>query len=164
MSYVTAAPVDPFEPEPQHRLLARFVGRWAGPTQTWFEPGMAADLGEWEAAGELLLGGRIARIGYRGVLSGHPHAGELTISYDRRGWGISWIDSAHNGRSIMDLRGEPRDDGTIEANGNYWYEGQAWRWKIRLSFPAEGQLLVQHWNAAPDGEPYDAVRTELTRA
>jgi len=159
------APTTPFEPGPQHELLAAMAGDWSGPTQTWFDPDGLPEECTTEASARLLLGGRWLRIDYRGEAMGKLHAGEMTLGFhrDAKQFEMAWIDSFHTGSQIMSFAGPLRDDGEISVLGSYQAGAERWGWRTAYRLEAPGTLVVRAWNITPDGQEQRAIETRLTR-
>lgn len=152
-----------FKPAPEHTLLAGLVGAWTGPTLTWLDPDGLPESSTWKGEVAPLLEGRFVRFTYTAALLGKPHAGELTVGFDKtRGrWTATWMDGFHNGTAIMALSGE----GPVpDVRGSYSAAGEVWGWRVRITPEADGTLAIEHWNVSPGGGEDRALTTRLKRA
>lgn len=72
-------------------------------TKTWFEPGKLADESPVKGTIRPVLDGRFAVYEYDGSLEGKPCVGMMIIGYSQfeQKFQAAWIDSFHNGTSIM---------------------------------------------------------------
>ena len=170
---LAAAPTGPFSPTDVHARLARMAGRWTGTAKTYADPSNpeAAEVAPWDAAIEMLLGGRFLRFAYVSRAMGQPIAGELTIAYEKgdRLFRMSWIDSLHTSPGIMVSESKPIPEGgaaaAISALGTYFAgEGQPrWGWRTELDDQTDGALRIRMFNIQPGEEETLGVAIDLTR-
>lgn len=153
----------PFASAAEHDLLASFVGEWAGPVSTWFDPTGAPEVSSWRLSAAPVLGGRFVRLTYSGVAMGKAHAGEILLGYERdeKRYTAAWIDSFHSGTQMMVSHGQAEGDG-IALRGTYPAGEERWGWGTR--FRRDGDtLLIAMTNAGPGGPEDRAVEATLTR-
>jgi hypothetical protein len=159
------AATTPFEGTPHHELLARMVGRWSGPTRTWFEPGATPEECTSEVSIESVLGGRFVRITSSGRVMDRPHAGEMLVGFHRdlEQYEIAWADSFHTGTSLMLSTGAPQPGGAISVLGSYPAGDERWGWRTVLRLSGPDALLLEAFNITPAGDEMRAIETRLRR-
>jgi hypothetical protein len=155
----------PFQGGPNHELLLGLVGRWAGPTRTWFDPSGPAFESTTEATIESLFGGRFVRISYAGTVPQNPHAGQMILGFhnDARAFAMAWLDSFHTGTSLLLSVGEPRADGAISVLGSYAAGPERWGWRTVIRRPQPDQLVIEAYNISPAGQEDRAIESVLAR-
>lgn len=95
-----------------------------------------------------------------------PQEGALVLIGDDRSDAleIAWVDSWHQSKSVLHLKGSGLEGSKLAASGEYGpYEGQMWGWRIEISQPVESQLLFMMFNVAPDGNEEWAVECLYSR-
>lgn len=155
--------VSPFTTGAEHDRLAAFVGEWAGPVSTWFDPNGAPEMSSWRLTGVPLLDGRFVRLTYQGIAMGKPHAGELLLGFERdeKRFTVTWIDSFHTGTQVMVSHGGVQGD-TIAVLGSYPAGEERWGWRTR--FRRDGDtFVIAMTNLGPAGPEDRAVEATLTR-
>ncbi|MCP3101057.1 DUF1579 domain-containing protein [Myxococcus sp. K15C18031901] len=170
----TTAPTTTFDAGDEHRALKQWVGRWEGPTRTWFDPAGAPEESHTHARVEALLGGRFVRIDYQSTAMGKPHAGQLLVGFDtgEGQYTAAWVDSFHMSASMMHSTGAPREDGRVCVLGSYAAsmcddqgvtQKQRWGWRTVIHQPDADTLVVESFNIWPEGREDPAVHTRLSR-
>lgn len=161
----TTAATAPFEPTPQHQLLASFAGRWTGETQLYLDPTAPPEVSRTDATIEPVLGGRWVRIDHCGTAMSRPHAGVLTLGFhkDAQEFEASLIDSFHTGTAMMLSVGALRADGVVDVLGSYAAGAERWGWRTMLRLEGD-ELVIEARNISPAGEEYPAITTRLRRA
>jgi hypothetical protein len=146
--------------------LAACAGRWHG-TSTLQDP--HADI-EDESPSTLsvtpMIGGRFVRIDYAWSYGGAPQEGALLIGYQHKAETVTahWMDSFHNGETVMVCTGTPSADGTITVRGSYAAPtGPDWGWRIDIT-PGGDALRIVHHNVWPEGKEELAVDSRYTPA
>jgi hypothetical protein len=141
--------------------LVHLAGAWSGPARTWLDPSAEPEVSSWRGVIEPLLDGFYVRLRYDGECCGKPHTGEMTLGLNKSEHTMYWIDSFHTGATAMWSVGPAGP--AISVLGSYLGGDQRWGW--RTSFrEAEGQLVIEATNIAPDGKEYPAVEVRLSRA
>lgn len=144
-----------------HALLARMVGKWQGTARTWFEPGKLGDEAPIKGETRLVLGGRFLMHEYEGGMTAGDMRGVAIHGYDltAQRWETAWVDSAHNGTRIMLSVGESGGDaGKPMVLGSYQAPpGPDWGWRTTLELRGPDQLVITHYNIAPNEGPYKDV-------
>ena len=137
-------------------LLASMVGEWRGRYRLYLEPGQLTSESETAASITPVLGGRFVRITYDWTVDDGLQLGEFLLAAPgSERLTASWVDSWHNGDTIMFCR----SDGDASVVGQYGDEGEPWRWRTAFELRDGGaELAVTAWNISPGGE--EAVATE----
>jgi hypothetical protein len=159
------AATEPFQPSPQHELLAAMQGEWSGPTKTWLDPSQPPDECTTDVTASLVLGGRWLRLAYRGVVMGKRHAGEMLLGYHRDGktFQVVQIDSFHTGSEILKYEGPVRENGEISVLGSYTAGTETWGWRTSFQLESPDVFVIRAWNIMPDGQEFPAIETRLAR-
>ena len=148
-------------------LLERMHGRWEGTARLWLEPGVLkcedAVTGTFGGA----HGGRWTSHEYATTIDGARETGTALLGFDLLAgvWQVAWVDTWHTGSGIMFLQG-PLDPGSgvVAAAGSYPApDGPPWGWRTTFE-PADGTLLVRHYNVTPAGDEALAVELDYRRA
>lgn len=162
---VRTAATEPFQPTPQHELLAAMQGEWSGPTKLWLDPSQPPDESTTDVSASLVLGGRWLRLESRGVTMGKRHAGEMLLGFHRDGkqFQVVQVDSFHTGSEILKFEGPVRADGEIVVLGNYTAGSETWGWRTSFRLESADSLVMRAWNITPDGQEFDAIETRLAR-
>lgn len=76
----------------------------------------------------------------------------------------AWVDSFHQGSSVMYLKGRVHQDGSYAVSGSYAAPPDPdWGWRIEVRLTEEGDLELGMTNIAPDGEEFPAVKATFSR-
>ncbi len=153
----------------KHRFLQSLVGNWEGITKTWFEPGKLADESPMKGTMRSVLGGRFIMHEYRGTMEGKPYEGISIYGYEMNEdrFQASYVDSFHNGTSIMLLNGEAGQE-RFSVLGSYSYkvsreEVQHWGWRIEIDIVDDDNVILTIFNITPSGEEAKGVETVYNR-
>lgn len=142
-----------------------YFGTWSGKKQLYLggpEP-VVSDVSLWAESG---AGGAALLIEYDWSYEGNPVGGTmLLIANEENEATAGWADSFHMSGSVMQLKGQSKDDGRIQVTGSYAAgDGPDWGWRIELQPPEGDSMVLQMFNLMPEGGGEDlAVRMELTR-
>lgn len=156
-----------FEPDAEHRRLARLAGEWKGRARTWLDPAQPALEAPWEGRIGLILGERFARFEYASSMADAPFAGELVLAFEsgERVWRTTWIDSFHTGSAILVSSGAA-SEGPISVRGS-WFAGAdqpLWGWRTELDDGVDGELTIRMYNVTPEGKEALGVEVLLRHA
>ncbi len=148
------------------RLIAA-AGQWQG-TSTLQDPGyIEAETTASTLTVTPLLDGRFVRMDYTWSYRGTPHAGSLLVGFQKKPGTVSmhWIDSWHNGDSVMAMTGDPVGLARLAARGTYPAPpGPDWGWTIAITLESEAHLRITMHNISPEGQEFLAVEGEYSRA
>lgn len=149
-----------------HHLLAQFTGTWRGMTRTFFEPGILADESVWEGTIKPVLHGRFMLHEYSGSITGKPLIGTALYGYNINSgmFECCWIDSFHNGTSMMISRG-PVSLEKFSVLGSYPAPDNSppWGWRTTIELNGPHTLTIIMCNITPAGVESNAVETVYTR-
>jgi hypothetical protein len=146
--------------------FADLIGTWAGPSSLWMEPGTPAHESTSSATVRTVAGGKILMVEYTWTFEGAPHDGTMLIATDG-GVHISWCDSFHMDRKIMELDGAP-GGAVLAATGSYALpDAEPWGWRIELELLTAEHLQLRMFNILPasmGGIEAVAVQADYARA
>jgi hypothetical protein len=151
----------PFDAKPEHEALSSLAGHYKGTTRTFLDPNGAPVESEDTLYIAPVLGGRFVRIQWYGSVGDKPRQGELTLGYhvDAQEHELSWVDTFHTGSAILQFRGKPSDDGSIDVLGSYAAGEQ--RWGFGFTFARRGDgIVMRAINVSPAGEKQRAIETD----
>ncbi|MEQ1513000.1 MAG: DUF1579 domain-containing protein [Lysobacteraceae bacterium] len=153
-----------------HQRLARMAGDWEGLYRLWFERDMLAAESGQRGTLRAVLGGRFLLHEYSWEFDGRGYSGVALYGYhiDEKRWECAWVDSFHNGSSIMfsHTTGDA-DPAHFAVLGSYG-DGQTppgprWGWRTEIEQSDDDSLVITMTNISPDGEETRAVEVEYTR-
>jgi hypothetical protein len=147
--------------------LLQLAGEWRG-RSTLQDPemGLQPDTSESTLMVSPLLDGRFVRMDYTWSYHGKPQSGSMLIGSRTKTGAASvhWIDSWHNGESVMACEGAETDGG-IDVRGSYAAPpGPDWGWRIAITANASGSLAIVMHNISPEGREQPAVEGQYSRA
>ncbi|MFA6455846.1 MAG: DUF1579 domain-containing protein [Bacteroidota bacterium] len=149
-----------------HHFLTQLAGTWAGTTKTFFEPGILADESPWHGTLRPILDGMFILHEYHGSLQGKPLKGTALYGYavSPRQFQSAWVDSFHNGTTIMFSQGSVRND-CFNVLGSYDAPDGSppWGWRTEILKPENDQLIIRMYNITPEGKEALAVETTYHR-
>lgn len=146
--------------EGHHKKFADMCGNWEGTSRTWFEPGILADESPVEGKIYQALGGLFVIHEYTASLQGKEHSGIMIIgaSFPEEKFQNAWIDSFHNGTSILFSEGAMESD--IYSVGGTYAAGSPdvrWGWRTTLEQPDADTLVMTMYNIPPGEQEAKAV-------
>jgi hypothetical protein len=148
-----------------HAMLAALVGEWEGTTRTWFEPDVLADESAWRGTIRSVLGGRFVVHEYEGAMGGEPLEGIAIHGFDldTGRFLTAWIDSFHNGTTIMRSEGE-RTPAGFSVLGSFTVPDSApWGWRTEIALVDADHVVITMYNITPEGSESKGVETRYTR-
>ena len=142
-----------------HAFLNSLEGDYKGTTSVWFEPGSDADISSCEGTLTSILNGMFLLHRYTSSLQGKPIEG-LAIygcSLGDNKLQCAWVDSFHNGTSIMfSERYNTHDPWSVL--GHYGTEPK-WGWRTEINRGENGRVQIIMFNITHEGEEAKAVET-----
>ena len=151
-----------------HAQLQKLEGKWAGTNTTWFEPDKIADQSSIHGSMRLIHGGKFLLHEYSTAFGDKEVEGMTIIGY-HLGLGkyqCAWIDSFHNGSSIMFSEGS-RGNEAFNVVGSYAYVTpeleQTWGWRTELEIVNENEVIFTAYNVSPEGEEVKATEIKYIR-
>jgi hypothetical protein len=145
--------------------LIACAGQWRGTNRLQDPHASAPEDSNATASVAPLLGGRFVRFDYTWGHQGQPQEGSLLIGFNPQSSRVSaqWIDSWHNGFTVMTCDGTVNDSGVIDVRGAYPAPpGPDWGWRTVITPGADTLQVVMH-NIWPDGREELAVEDWFTR-
>lgn len=148
-------------------FLPSLAGDYAGTHSVWFEPGDPVDVGMMAAEVTALDISGFMEIAYSFTFQGKSHAGRMTLGYSKAEsrYQLSWLDSFHSAGRILHCEGEPGASQTagFSVSGTYPADATSyWGWRIAITKPSSGGILIQHYNLMPGEAEALGVEMRLT--
>ena len=144
-------------------VVKDWLGAWTGKNTLYFEEKVLTSDGtaEVRAAGQ----GRLVTFTYTWQYEGDPHEGVIVFPANagEKPARVALFDTWHTGSDLMALTAMPQDDGVIRVMGAYGTPPEEWGWRIELSLPQPGALLMRHFNITPEGREEIAVLADYGR-
>ena len=108
--------------------------------------------------------GNFATITYEWEYEGRQEQGTIILakSSDMTSIQFGWVDSWHQSDSVLHLKGETSQSGSMKARGEYGAGDEVWGWTIELA-PTSDSLALKMENVTPDGEATWAVDAVYSR-
>jgi hypothetical protein len=148
---------EPARPTAGRELIAALVGEWSGTYRLWLEPGELRTEGPTRCTGRSMLEGRFVALDYDWTDRDEPQRGSMLLGCTDEGtWQMAWVDTWHNGTSIMFCDGGPDPD----VLGSYGPTHERWGWRTRFDLVRPDGFVITAWNVTPTGEETKA--TEAT--
>jgi len=149
-----------------HKKFADMCGTWKGTSRTWFEPDKLADESQVQGKIYQVLGGLFVMHEYTSSLQGKEHSGIMIIgaSFPEEKFQTAWIDSFHNGTSILFSEGK-LEDGIYSVLGSYatGSPGIRWGWRTDFEQPDSDTLVMTMFNIPPGEKEAKAVEFTYKR-
>lgn len=149
-------------------LLGRLPGAWSGTNRLWFMPTDPAFESSTTAVVEPVAEGQATLVRYAWSHEGTPHAGVMVILHKAttpEEDAVTWLDSFHTGRALMNFRGGITDDGRLSVLGSYAApEGPPWGWRITIERPESDSWALRMYNIEPEGEEMLAVEATYRKS
>ncbi len=152
--------------EQSHPHLAQLEGEWLGMTKTWFEPDKLTDESPWQGEFKMVLGGRFLLYTYQGSLHGDSFEGITLLGYNpqRNRYEMAWVDSFHNGSTIMFSHGGEKE-GVFNVKGSFFTGPGSpdWGWRTEIQPQENGELIITHYGITPEGQEWKGIETSYKR-
>ncbi|HEX8430376.1 MAG TPA: DUF1579 family protein [Longimicrobium sp.] len=147
--------------------LVACAGSWTG-TNTLHDPMSGKpEVTASTLTGTPVLRGTFARVDYTWSYQDAPQEGSFLIGFDPKAGTLSihWIDSWHNGRSVMKCAGPADESGTMTMLGSFAApSGPDWGWRIAIEPRPGSAIRIDMTNISPEGEEYPAVEATYSPA
>lgn len=153
-------------------LLDGMVGEWQGRYRVWLEPpAVCTDCrsmlhvepllnGRFISADYDWLSGAMPAIGEAPAVDGESQSGSFMLGVTGAGeWQMAWVDSWHNGDSILFSTGGPDPNVT----GVYAPGDEPWSWRTVFELREPDHLVITAYNIAPDGREEIATEGDYRR-
>ncbi|HUR49437.1 MAG TPA: DUF1579 family protein [Acidimicrobiales bacterium] len=149
-------------------LLSGIVGEWQGRYRVWLEPPAVHTDCRSMLHIEPLLDGRFVSGDYDWAsggatehapssVEGQPQTGSFMLGCSTAGeWQMAWVDSWHNGDSILFSTGGPEP----KVTGTY---AETWGWRTEFELREPDHLVITAYNITPDGEEQIATEGDYRR-
>lgn len=153
----------------ERKVLDGMVGEWEGTYRVWVQPSAAHTECESTLHVEPVLKGQFVSGDYdwsagataESPNDGDPQSGSFMVGRTSHGeWQMAWVDSWHNGDSIMFCTGGPES----KVTGTYSGGDQTWSWRTEFELPEPDHLVITAYNIAPDGQEAMATHGDYRRA
>lgn len=145
--------------------LNQLTGSWAGVKHLWLAPGEPERVSNATALVGREAQGRFLRITYSWNEKG-PQEGMILLGWQESSGVLkaAWIDSWHNGDSLMLCTGQLSNDDQVLVQGSYPAPtGPDWGWQIAIKAESQNTFRILMDNITPDGTHAPAVEIALTR-
>ncbi len=141
----------------------KWLGAWAGPNTLYYEGKelLSDGTAEVRATGQ----GRFVTLTYTWAYEGAPQEGVIVFpaAVGEQPLRAALFDSWHTGGDLMVFQVLEPVEGVTRLKGSYGTPPEEWGWRIELSQPQAGTLLMRHFNITPDGQEEIAVRADYGR-
>lgn len=152
-----------------HKKLADMTGEWTGSAKTWFEPEKLVDESPISGKISVILGGRFIMHEYKGSMQGDPFEGIMIIGQQQptEKYQMAWVDSFHNGTSIMFSEGKEASKGNPDVLGSFTDfsndKRTKWGWRTEIEQPDADNIVITMYIITPDGMEAKGVEINYTR-
>lgn len=150
-----------------HSKLLKMVGNWKGDYKVWLEPDGKPYESEVSGSIKPVLKDMFVLHEYENTLDGEPVYGMAIYGcfLKHNDLQSAWIDSFHNGTSIMFSTAKNKND-VFDVMGHYTGadENDIWGWRTVIEMPSDDKLLITMYNVFPemDGNPsFEAKAVEF---
>jgi hypothetical protein len=124
-------------------FLNNLIGDWDGNYKLWLEPGVLTAESHSRATTREVLHGRFAQIEYDWSVDGEEQRGVMLLGRNGEGvYQMAWLDSWHNGDSIMFCIGGPE----LNVLGYYGSEDDPAGWRTEIVVPDRDHLVITAYN------------------
>jgi len=145
------------------KLLA---GRWEGNNQLWLSANDPVKESRSTAVISFKANEKFIAIEYTWSDKNIPQEGVIIVGCDPKSQKAkaAWIDSWHNGDTLMPCDGSYENNGMISVKGTYSAPGTPdWGWRISIEPNNENSFRLIMHNIYPDGKEELAVEVQYNR-
>ena len=163
MKAMQKAWMDLGKPGDQHAAFKKLAGDWDAAVKEWKPDGTVQE-SKTKSKFEMVLGDRILRQEYEGVMDGTPFKGIGYTGFDKgsQKYQSVWMDSMSTG--MMFSIGTKQEDGSVEYKGNFYGPGAAKiPARIVLRYPDADTQVMEFYMDMGAGE-MKSVEMTYTRA
>ena len=148
-------------------LHDRLLGEWTGTSHLWLSPPPNPSLpSESRMSVKSKANGKFLALTYSWSYEGVEQKGLLLVGNANKAETASaaWVDSWHQGSSVMQCKGQVNESGVISLLGSYPAPPNPdWGWRFTITPTAQNQLRITMHNISPAGTEELAVQADYTR-